>query len=82
MPKIDFSNTIDTDDIDEALDNLKGVSVLLRGLLYLHGEGGSQTYQKEAYTALENLCNTVIGDFEGMKPKIEYMQSEIRGVKL
>ncbi len=78
MKNLDFCNMVDTDDIDEALDNLKGVSVLLRGLLYLHNEGGSATRQREAYIALESLCDTVIEDFEDMKPKIDYMQSKIR----
>lgn len=78
MKNLDFSNMVDTDGIDEALDNLKGVTVLIRGLMYLHNDAGSATYQREAFLALERLCNIVVEDFEDMKPKIEYMQSEIR----
>lgn len=78
MKTLDFRKMIDTDDIDDALDNLKGVTVLIRGLMYLHNDAGSATRQREAFLALESLCDTVIEDFEDMKPKIDYMQTEIR----
>jgi len=75
--EIDFSETIDTDDIDMALDPLKGVTVLLQAL-QLSQEAGSHEYDKYAYLALGMVCQDVIKDFEEMKPNINYMQEKIR----
>ncbi len=77
--KIDFSKTIDTDDIDMALDPLKGVTALLQAL-ELSSDAGKHKHHKYAYLALSLVCNSVIDEIEDMKPNIDYMQTKIRGV--
>ena len=75
--EIDFSRTIDTDDIDMALDPLKGVAVLLQALELTH-EAGHHEYDKYAYLALCNVCHDVIKELEGIKPMLDYMNTKMR----
>jgi hypothetical protein len=77
---IDWLNTVNTDDIDMALDPLKGVTALLQAL-ELAQEVGVHKYEKEGYCALGVLCYAIIDNIESMKPKVEYMDSKMREVK-
>ena len=75
--EIDFSKTINTDDINTALDPLRGVVALLQAL-ELSFDGSHHRYDNYAHYVLGMACNEVIKDFEKMNPKIDYMQDKIR----
>lgn len=75
--EIDWQQTVSTDDIDMALDPLKGVAILLQALELSH-DAGSHQYDKYAFLALGMVCHDVISEFEKMKPNVDYMQDKIR----
>ena len=75
--EIDFSKTINTDDINTALDPLKGVVALLQAL-ELSFDGSHHHYDNYALYVLGMACNEAIKDLEEMKPNIDYMQEKIR----
>jgi hypothetical protein len=75
--KIDFSKTVDSDDIEIALAPLRGVLVLLTAL-ELSADFGENQYQKYAYTALSLLCHETLKEFEKIKLEVDYMQNKIR----
>jgi hypothetical protein len=74
---IDYSKTVNEDDIIEIEDNIKGVMVLLSGLV-VASEAGTHQYQKEAYNTLSIALNKTLKDLEDIKPNIDYMQDKIR----
>ena len=76
---IAWSKTLTSDDIDMALDSLKGVTALLQAL-ELSSDAGKHKHDKYAYLALGLVCNSVIDEIEDMKPNIDYMQEKIREV--
>ena len=69
---IDYSKTVNEDDIIEIEDNIKGVMVLLDGLV-IANESGEHKYQKEAYNTLCIALDKSIKDLEALKPNIDYM---------
>lgn len=75
--EIDFSKTVSVDDIDTALDPLKGVVAILQAMELTH-DMGQHRYDKYAYLALSMVCNSVIDDLETMSPNIDYMMEKIR----
>ena len=75
--EIDFSKTVSVDDIDTALDPLKGVVAILQAMELTH-DMGQHRYDKYAYLALGMVCNSVIDDLEAMSPNIDYMMEKIR----
>ncbi len=76
---IDWNKTLECDDIDMALNPLKGVTALLQAL-ELSSDIGRHRNDKYAYLALSLVCNSVIDEIEDMKPNIDYMQTKIREV--
>jgi hypothetical protein len=70
---IDLSKATDSDDIVLIEDNIKGVIVLLHGLVFAD-EAGSHQYQKEAYNTLAIALDKTIADLANVKQGINYMK--------
>ena len=75
--EVDFSKWVSVDDIDEALDNVKGAVILLDGLEYAD-DGGTHIYQKQGYIALSAILKVSIDKFEEIKNNLEYMDDIAR----
>ena len=75
--KIIWSKTANSDDADLIGDKLKGVSVLLDGLLFADSQGENQ-FQKYAYSALNDLVLNAIQEVESLKTKLNYMEDCLR----
>ncbi len=79
LKSIDWSNTVNSDGIEEINDDLKGLSVLIDGLLFSDSaNGGYMDYQKHSYTVLNKILFGVIGRLETVGGKVDYMQNLIR----
>jgi hypothetical protein len=75
--EIDFNRVASEDDIINIEDTVKGVIVLLDGLIFAD-EGGSHKYQKEGFETLSRALGSTVKDLEKMKKDINYMQDIIR----
>lgn len=79
LKSIDWSNTVNSDSVDEINDDLKGLSVLIDGLLFADSSGGGyMDYQKHSYTVLNKVLFGVITRLSAMNEKVDYMQDLIR----
>ena len=79
LKSINWSNTINSDGIDEINDDLKGLSVLIDGLLFADSaNGGYMDYQKHSYTVLNKILFSVITRLSKANEKVDYMQDLIR----
>ena len=74
---IEWSKTVNTDDIEDINEKVKGATVLLDGLLFADDVGHNK-YQKHAYTALNDILFKVIENMDELKGNIDYMQDLIR----
>ena len=75
--EINFSKTVDTDDIDDVIAPLNGIFTLLDGLAFLETQGQWQ-HTKEAYAVIQMACHNVVKDLEEIKQNVDYMQEKIR----
>ena len=76
--KIDFEKVIQGDDIDEALDTVRGLIPILMGLDAVR-DMGTHDYDKYIGVALIPTLSSMIDDFEAMIPKVDYMLDRLRG---
>ena len=72
-PNIDFEKFINSDDINEKLDAIKGVYNLLGAL-----ELSEVEVDRNAFYALQVALEFGIGQIEELTPKIEYMGDFMR----
>lgn len=75
--EIDFGKWVSTDDIDMAMQNIKGVIVLLQGLEFAD-EAGTHGYQKHGYQVLITALGSSIKDIEKIKLGVDYMDDIAR----
>ena len=75
--EIDYSQTLNEDDVIDVIEPLNGIHVLLDGLIRIN-EDGYSSHTKDAYRALQILCEHIGKDLQDMKPKVNYMQTKIR----
>ena len=76
-PNIDFGKFVNSDDINERLDVIKGVHNLL-GALELSADAGSNPWDRHAFYALQVALGFGIEQIEELKPNIEYMGDFMR----
>jgi hypothetical protein len=76
LKEIDYSKTLDSDELDNTMDHIRGVAAILNTMYISLGGGG--TVDNNAFLVLENTCHQALKEFEEMKPKLEYMEREMR----
>ena len=74
---IDFSRFINSDNLEESLDVIKGVHKLLNAL-EISNDVGTNEYDKNAFFALQIALQHGIDEIEALKPNIEYMGDFMR----
>lgn len=75
--ELDFLKMVSEDDIRDIEDNIKGVIVLLHGLVFAD-ETGVHKYQKQAYNTLADSLDKTLEKLEVIKGGVYYMQDIIR----
>ncbi len=77
MENIDFTKIISEEDMQHSInDNLKGIIVLIDGMIYADEYGGSHRNQKESYNAL-TLLSTVIDKVNNAAESVDYMHGKL-----
>jgi len=76
MKEIDYSKTVDSDELDNTMDHIRGVAAILNTMYISLGGGG--TVDNNAFLVLEHTCHQVLSELEEIKPKLDYMQAKIR----
>jgi len=74
---IDFSKIVNEDDVVDIEDNIKGVIVLLDGLVEAE-QRGSHKFQEHSYKALQTVLDNSLNQLNNIKMGIDYMDSKIR----
>jgi len=77
--KIDWGKTLSTDDLDNALNPLRG-SVALLQALEIAEHSGTHTYSAQALYSMQLVILDTLKELEGFSEKIEYMDGKIRAV--
>ena len=77
LNRIDWSKTINVDDLGMLSDELKGVTVLVDGLHSAHSQGET-LHHKHAYTALNTVIFNIIKNLEEACERVDYMQDALR----
>lgn len=75
--EVDFVKCVHPEDGEIAMDNIKGVIVLLQGLEFAD-EAGTHKYQKHSYQALITALDSSIKNIEELNKGIAYMDNIIR----
>ena len=76
--KIDYSQVANEDDVIEIEEKIKGVTVLLDGLLFAEvSEAGGHKYKKNSYSALNIILDDALSDLKNLRAKIDYMNEQI-----
>ena len=78
--EIDWRQTVGEEDLDDVIEPLSGVYMLLDGLIRTNDDGYTPT-TKDAYRALQIVCEHVEEELKKMKPKLDYMDTKMREVR-
>lgn len=73
----DWNKIADFDDIENIKDDVKGLTVLIDGLIFAVGQGEAR-WQENAYNVLNNVLFKTIEKLEELQTQVDYMQDVIR----
>lgn len=74
VEQIDYSKIVSSDDIIEIEDKIKGVVVLLDGLM-IADSTGQHKYSEKAYDCLIDSLEIAIKGLEKTKESVEYIEN-------
>lgn len=77
LTRNDWDKMASFDEMEDILDDVKGLTVLVDGLLFSHNQAISQ-WQDKSYIVLNGILFRTISKLEEIQIKIDYMQDVIR----
>ena len=75
----EFKNTANSEDVEYGVvDKLKGVYVLIEGLVFMEESGaGDSIYQRQAYEAINTVLSVAIKNAVGTQELVAMLENKI-----